>query len=1261
MSDRPLARAVIIAALGLLALISAPRLHVSYTPRTPIPELVVRLSLRGAATGPIDVTDRWIVPIESAIRSLGDVSAARSNVYGDGAILRVRFRSGTDVEVKAARLSSELVPLRAKLPGGSVLAVFPATQAGASPVLVAALTDPRAAERAERIADEIRTAAGVRDVEIFGSSNEETQIHLLRGAPDALTAAATRIAIEQTLAAHPVATARLGDRYVDVIGGPAAISIRDVPLRAGNTVVSLESVARVEAKRAEPFALARLNGRPATLIAIHKDEAASLFDVESSALAKLSGVPHVVVWSEADGMRSLLRYAAIGLSVLALLLWVSGRRSSLVPYPAVALAIAINASQLVNQPIDATAVVAGMIAICAVAPLARLRAADEKSDLWPAVVAATFVLLVPIAVTFATGSRRPVFALPARCFVIAGLSSIVAAWMTVPPSRRVRPPHGGASIVRRALHGSASILLAVAAIACALFAWFGQRLDPRTQRAADPTRLQISLVLSTGTTLDQTVNAVMRVERVLARFRQIERYWSMVRPARADVSVEMTPEIRRGNAADLFRLQLGAAMPYGSGMLTVTDAGGSRGNDGGDFEDRPYTDEDALTYRVLLKSVDVQTLDRASEEIANRLARTGVTRPLLSVEGAAPAARIALIPRPGTSLQQAREAAAALRERTLAPEMWKLPDGQSARVVAPGAPATDADVPRRAEGFGLPIGGTTIERLFLEKNEFIAGGVQRELGRFVLPVTIRVPGFVGEKLNKRREIDRTLALFPTGSDLTIERPAIEKWQFSAEKLRLFALIGLIPALLVIAAAIILGSMSQAIGSIAVCSASVAFAAPVLMIVSEDVDELTLLAIGCALCCAAAIAVIVMARAANDIAATYRTARRFTWPLVAAAVAAFIALLVVSGSPAAVRDGWRGPLLAAATVSIAGIASAAFAGPAIVLLAHDVRRKRAAARTTRHPAAWKEPGPPSITVRNLTKRYASGFRALRRVSCDLAPGVIGLLGPNGAGKTTLLRIMTGLLLPTRGQVLYRGVAIDPSNLPDYRTRIGFLPQEFNAYAGLTAIDFLEYWAVERGIRDPRQRRAIAERLLAIAGLDEVAGRKVRDFSGGMRQRIGIARALIGDPPVLVVDEPTTGLDIESRNRFRDLIVSLAADRIIILSTHIAGDVEATASRILLLVGGELRWDGAPEALLLRAEGRVFEVVVSEKEARQLAREYRLTRRVRVPNGVRVRGVVPAGAPLPGPAAEPVLEEAYLAEVAGDRSVSRSGFAFLYEVG
>jgi ABC-type multidrug transport system ATPase subunit len=276
-------------------------------------------------------------------------------------------------------------------------------------------------------------------------------------------------------------------------------------------------------------------------------------------------------------------------------------------------------------------------------------------------------------------------------------------------------------------------------------------------------------------------------------------------------------------------------------------------------------------------------------------------------------------------------------------------------------------------------------------------------------------------------------------------------------------------------------------------------------------------------------------------------------------------------------------------------------------------------------------------------YADGVRALDRVSFTLEPGIVGLLGPNGAGKTTLLRILTGILEPTRGGIRYAGVPVEVGNLGAYRERIGFLPQGFDAYPGFTAEQFLDYWARERGMSDPQRRRHEIATLLAAVGLAEHAGRPVRDFSGGMRQRVGIARALLGAPPVLVVDEPTTGLDLEARRRFRDALKAIAAERIIVFSTHIASDVEAVASRLLLLHGGRMRFDGTPAELVARARGRVFEALVDDADLVELGRRFRVTSRVREVDGVRVRAVAPRGAALGGPAVEPNLEEAYLAEL------------------
>ena len=173
---------------------------------------------------------------------------------------------------------------------------------------------------------------------------------------------------------------------------------------------------------------------------------------------------------------------------------------------------------------------------------------------------------------------------------------------------------------------------------------------------------------------------------------------------------------------------------------------------------------------------------------------------------------------------------------------------------------------------------------------------------------------------------------------------------------------------------------------------------------------------------------------------------------------------------------------------------------------------------------------------------------------LRSGITGLLGPNGAGKTTLLRLLTGLLEPARGRVMYRGVTVGRENLSQFRQHLAFLPQDFNTYATVTATQLLEHWALERGISNQRQRdRRIAEVLEAV-GLTSEADRKVADYSGGMRRRVGIAVALLHDPGLLIVDEPTAGLDIESRARFRETLLRVSRQKIILFSTHIASDLE-----------------------------------------------------------------------------------------------------------
>jgi ABC-2 type transport system ATP-binding protein len=223
---------------------------------------------------------------------------------------------------------------------------------------------------------------------------------------------------------------------------------------------------------------------------------------------------------------------------------------------------------------------------------------------------------------------------------------------------------------------------------------------------------------------------------------------------------------------------------------------------------------------------------------------------------------------------------------------------------------------------------------------------------------------------------------------------------------------------------------------------------------------------------------------------------------------------------------------------------------------------------------------ALTVTDLRKDYPRKPRALDGLSMTLAPGVLGLLGPNGAGKSTLMRILATVAKPTSGSVTWNGVDIvaRPNAI---REVLGYLPQDFGVYPNLNAVEFLSYLAAVRGLPAATARKRIDE-LLVLVNLVEARNRPLHGFSGGMRQRLGIAQALLNDPRLLIVDEPTVGLDPEERVRFRELLEVMSGERIVILSTHIVSDVEAIASDIAIVAAGRLLARGTPDELV-RASG------------------------------------------------------------------------------
>src|SRR5215510_15056515 len=233
----------------------------------------------------------------------------------------------------------------------------------------------------------------------------------------------------------------------------------------------------------------------------------------------------------------------------------------------------------------------------------------------------------------------------------------------------------------------------------------------------------------------------------------------------------------------------------------------------------------------------------------------------------------------------------------------------------------------------------------------------------------------------------------------------------------------------------------------------------------------------------------------------------------------------------------------------------------------------------------------LVLEQLSKDYRAKPAALKNVNLSLGPGVLGLLGPNGAGKSTLMRILATVTRPTSGRALWNGQDITKNPEP-LRSALGYLPQDFGIYPNLSAVEFLEYLAAVKGIAAVPARKRIAE-LLELVNLADAAKRPLGGYSGGMRQRVGIAQALLGDPRLLIVDEPTVGLDPEERVRFRNLLGEIAHGRVVILSTHIVSDVEAVATEIAVMRQGRLVAHATPEALLTRAAGRVFSAVVDSE--------------------------------------------------------------------
>ena len=289
---------------------------------------------------------------------------------------------------------------------------------------------------------------------------------------------------------------------------------------------------------------------------------------------------------------------------------------------------------------------------------------------------------------------------------------------------------------------------------------------------------------------------------------------------------------------------------------------------------------------------------------------------------------------------------------------------------------------------------------------------------------------------------------------------------------------------------------------------------------------------------------------------------------------------------------------------------------------------------------------NLKISTVSKRYRGNVWGLKQLSLDVPVGVLGLLGPNGAGKSTLMRIIATVTRPTEGTVSWCGndIVRSPNRI---RSVLGYLPQDFGVYPHLNAVEFLSYLASARGLTR-RSGRTRIEQLLELVNMTDARKRPLGSLSGGMKQRVGIAQALLNDPKVLMVDEPTAGLDPEERVRFRNLLSELAGERVVILSSHIVSDIEAVATGVAVINRGRLVTHSSPEGLLRQVEGCAWEMLLPSEELPSIRKRFIVSNTMRTSQGVRVRVIAETS---PGPDAEavkPSMEDAYLHLLQTDRS-------------
>ncbi len=288
----------------------------------------------------------------------------------------------------------------------------------------------------------------------------------------------------------------------------------------------------------------------------------------------------------------------------------------------------------------------------------------------------------------------------------------------------------------------------------------------------------------------------------------------------------------------------------------------------------------------------------------------------------------------------------------------------------------------------------------------------------------------------------------------------------------------------------------------------------------------------------------------------------------------------------------------------------------------------------------------LTIKDLSKTYDNGVKALDNVNLTVPKGMFGLLGPNGAGKSSLMRTISTLQDADSGSIVFDGVDVlrDPQAL---RQRLGYLPQDFGVYPRISAYELLDHLAILKGLKNSTERKEAVEGLLAQTNLYQHRKNAVSGFSGGMRQRFGIAQALLGNPDLLIVDEPTAGLDPEERNRFHNLLVSLGEEKAIILSTHIVEDVTELCPNMAVLASGQIILEGNPIEVTEQLNGQIWRKAIAQADVESIEQQYNVISK-RLFAGQTIVHVMADDAPLGFEAAPANLEDVYFSTLNQHRS-------------